>query len=45
MKKERDIVRGQCDQCGLIGDRTEYTDGSSSACEHCDRKTGYREIR
>jgi len=46
MKKTvREVVRGQCDECGLVGDRKKYTDGSSSKCPHCGEKTGYTPIR
>jgi len=46
MKKVIDIIRTQCDQCGLVGDRKVYTDGTTqTTCPHCGKQTASTRIR
>ena len=45
-RKVKGIVQGQCDRCGLVGDRRQYVDGTfQKKCPHCGHKTDFRIIR
>jgi len=46
MRKVKDIVRAQCDRCGLVGDRKLYTDGSyTKTCPHCGKRAQFKILR
>ncbi len=39
MKKVKEIVRAQCDKCGLMTDRRQYVDGTfQEKCPRCGFK-------
>lgn len=45
-KQAVEVVRAQCDRCGLVGDRRKYQDESyTKRCPHCGRITGFTLIR